>query len=335
MLLRLLKGTSPGVLFAIIFIILVVWISAFYNQPVNSTPFDDTESMPLNSLLKLAIGNNHFISTAFSVAVVSLMAYLMVYLNTSVFFINERTFLPAVIYILLGGLFPEYQGLNPAIPASLFLMLAIIKIMDGYRKPGIAYNFFDAGIFISIGSLFYANLIWFGLLVIIGIALLRTGDMTEIAISFLGLLTPYLLTFSLYYVMGKDLRELTSLIENNLFSRTSDYLLSRLTIVTLIYTGIIILVSIFHLFMLLNTKKIKSRQTFYLLTWGLLISIVIYIFLPSVSIEVIWIISIPASYFLTHYFVFAKKKVIPEIFFSVLFILIMLIQIWYLKREII
>ena len=75
--------------------------------------------------------------------------------------------------------------------------------MEAYRIQGIAYNFFDAGILIGIGSLFYANLIWFGLLVIIGIALLRTGNIKEIAISFIGLLTPYIMTFGIYYVLGK------------------------------------------------------------------------------------------------------------------------------------
>ena len=65
-------------------------------------------------------------------------------------------------------------------------MLAIMRIMDGYHISGTAYNYFDAGLLISIGSLFYANLIWFGLLVIIGIALLRTGNLKEILISVLG-----------------------------------------------------------------------------------------------------------------------------------------------------
>ena len=60
-------------------------------------------------------------------------------------------------------------------------MLAVIRIIDGYRKAGIANNFFDAGILISTGSLFYANLIWFGVLVIIGIALIRTVSISEIA----------------------------------------------------------------------------------------------------------------------------------------------------------
>ena len=90
--------------------------------------------------------------------------------------------------------------MNPVIPASIFLMMAIMRIMDGYHKTGTAYNYFDAGLLISTGSLFYANLIWFGLLVIIGIALLRTGNLKEIVISIFGLLTPYLITFGLYYV---------------------------------------------------------------------------------------------------------------------------------------
>ena len=203
--------------------------------------------------------------------------------------------------------------------------------MDGYLKPGTAYSFFDAGILISTGSLFYANLIWFGVLLIIGIILLRTVNLKGIAISILGLLTPYLIAFGLYYVIGKDLTALLSLIVNNLLDKTAGYQFSVLTIVTLVSAGIFILLSIAFLFKLINTKKIKSRKTFSLLFWVFLISIGIYIVLPSVSVEIVWLISIPLSYFLAHYFVFVKKKLVPEILFAVLFVLILLIQIWYLK----
>jgi hypothetical protein len=167
--------------------------------------------------------------------------------------------------------------------------------------------------------------------VIIGIAMLRTGNLTEIAISILGLLTPYLLAFGLYYVIGKDMTALLSLIGNNLLDKSAGYQFSKLTIVALIFAGIFILVSIAFLFMLMNTKKIKSRKTFSLLIWVFLISIGIYIVLPSVSVEIVWLISIPVSYFLAHYFVFVKMKLVPEIFFAVMLVLILLIQIWYLK----
>jgi len=331
MFLRLLKGTGPGVIFLIIIILTGVWIRAFLVPHTGGISYYDNDPMPLYGLLKLVLGKNQLFGVAFSFAMVSLIAFLLVNFNTSVFFINERTFLPALIYILLGGFFPEYQGLNPVLPATLFLMLAIKRIMDGYRKAGTAYNFFDAGILISIGSLFYANLIWFGLLVIIGIALLRTGNVIEIAISLLGLITPYLLTFGIYYVIGKDLWELLAMVKNNLFVRSDLYPFSRLTIVALIFTGMIVLVSLFYLLMHLNAKKIKSRQTFSILIWGFLIAVAGYIFLPSASVELIWIISIPVSYFLTHYFVFARKKLVPEIFFSVFVVLILMIQIWSLK----
>ncbi|MCX6325705.1 MAG: DUF6427 family protein [Bacteroidia bacterium] len=331
MLLRLFKGTGPGVIFLIIITLMAVWVSAFLNTPLDNVFYYDTDPMPLYSLLKLVIGNNHFWGVFFSFSMVSLMAFLLVNFNTNVFFINERTFLPALIYILFGGLFPQYQVLNPVLPASLFLILAIIRIIDGYRKPGTAYNFFDAGILISTGSLFYANLIWFGLLVIIGIAMLRTGSLIEIAISILGLLAPYLLAFGLYYVIGKDMAALLSLVENNLFGRSAGYLFPRLTIVALIFAGILILVSITYLVMLMNTKKIKSRKAFSLLIWVFLISMGVYFAVPSASVEIVWLTSIPVSYFLAHYFVFVKKKLVPEIFFSVLFVLILLIQIWYLK----
>jgi hypothetical protein len=210
-------------------------------------------------------------------------------------------------------------------------MLAINRIMDGYNKTGTAYNFFDAGILISTGSLFYANLIWFGLLVIIGIALLRTGDLKEIVISILGLLTPYLITFSLYYVIGKDIGALMKLLGDNLFVRSTYYPFQRLTILALIFSGSLILFSIIQLIKYMNTKKIKSRKTFSLMIWTFLISIIVYFALPSASVEIVWLVSIPVSYFLTHYFIVVKKKLVPEILFSLLFLFILLIQIWHLR----
>jgi hypothetical protein len=331
MLLRIFKGTGPGVIFLIIIILIAVWVSAILNQRLHPRFIYESDPMPLYGFVKLLIHNSHNLGVILSFLLVSLMAFLMVNFNTTVFFIHERTFLPAFFYVLFGGLFPDQQLLNPVIPASIFLMLAIMRIMDGYHKTGTAYNYFDAGILISTGSLFYANLIWFGLLVIIGIALLRTGNAKEIVISVLGLLTPYLITFGIYYVLGKDIFALMKLIGDNLFTRSTFYPLPRLTVVALIFIVALILVSLVQLMQRMNSKKIKSRKTFSLMIWILLVSITVYFALPSASVELVWLISIPVSYFLTHYFVFIKKKLVPEILFSFLCFIILFIQIWYLR----
>jgi hypothetical protein len=330
MLLRIFKGTNPGVIILITVTFIAIWISAYIRPSDISASQFDSGAMPLYELLKRVADGNNQLGVIISILLVVIISFLLVNFNTTSFFINERTYLPALIYILAGGFFPECQSLNPALPASLFLMLAIIRIMDGYRKQGVANNFFDAGILISTGSLFYANLIWFGILIIIGIALIRTVNLSSIVISLFGLLTPYLITFGVYYVAGKDIRALLALIRVNLFLRTEGYFFSRLTIVGLILSSIIVIVSLTYLFTLLNTKKIKSRKTFSLLIWTFLISVAIYFIMPSVSVELVWITAIPVSYFLTHYFIFIKKRWVPEIFLSVMFLLILAIQITYL-----
>lgn len=329
MLLRFFKGTGPVVIFVIVVTLLAVWFRPFIQLSGHFTLYFDLNPMPLYGLISSLIGTNPLPGIVLSLSLVSLMAILIVNLNSTIFFINERTFLPAFIYILISGLIPQFQLLNPAIFSSFFLMIAIWRIMAAYRIQGTAYSFFDAGILIGTGSLFYANLIWFGLLIIVGIAILRTGNIKEIAISVIGLVTPFIMTIGVYYVLDKDLRELFSLFEYNLFGKHPSYDFSRLMIVTIIYLGFILVLSISYLLMVINTKKIQARKTFFLLIWVFLISCIVYVILPSVSVEMIWLIGIPVSYFLTHYFIFSRKKLIPEILFSVFIILIIMIQVLY------
>jgi hypothetical protein len=122
-----------------------------------------------------------------------------------------------------------------------------------------------------------------------------------------------------------------SLLEYNLFGKSTSYAFTRLTVVAVTFAGLSTLVSIVYLLMLMNTKKITSRTTFSLLLWVFLIAMGVYFMVPSVSVEIVWLAGIPVSYFWAHYFVFIKKKLVPEIFFSLFFVFILLIQILYLK----
>lgn len=324
--LKLFKGTGPGVIFFIILLLGLLWTNSFieHQSPVQS--IYETQPMPLYGIIKFLLGTSVWPGLLFSFLLLSIMLVLVVNFNTTVFFISERTFLPAILYLLFSAFFPQYQVLTPVLPAALLLVMALMRIMDAYRKPGIAFNFFDASILISIGSLFYANLIWFGLLAFVGIALLRTINIREIFLCLFGLTAPYILIAGLYYVLGRDLGVLYSDIMNNLFGNNPDYSFTRLTIIVLIYSGFLILISIGFLIGQMNSKKIKSRKTFYLLLWGFFISIALYLFLPSVSVEIVWVIAIPTSYFLAHYFIFVRKKIIVKMLFSVFLVLVLLLQ---------
>jgi len=326
MILRQFKETGPGVIFLISITLLLIWISAFIYPQIDTTSYFEKDPMPFYAILRSILGENSLIGVLFSFFIVALMAFVMVNFNTTDFFLNERTFLPAVFYVLLNGLIPQNQLLNPVLPASLFLMLAIIRINDSYRKAGTAYNFFDAGILIATGSLFYGNLIWFGLMIFSGILIFRAVTVKEITVSLIGLVTPYLIAFGVYYLMDKDIQSLIALIRENLFGISDGFTFTWMTVAALIYVILVILMSFVFLLFTMNTEKIKARKTFYLLIWVFLISVGIYVLLSSVSVEIIWLMSIPASYFLTHYFLHLRKKMVPGILFSLIIFLVLLLQ---------
>lgn len=322
------RGVTPDVVILIVIISIIIWTGAFLNPHSPSSDDFTTRPMPLFSLLLLVTDFNVVVSVITAYLLVLLTAFLLVNFNTSIFFIGERTFLPALIFVLFSGLFPEQQIMNPVLPAAIFLILSLRRIIESYKTQGTAYSLFDAGFLLSVGSLFYANFLWFGLLVFVGIALLRTGNLREIVISILGLATPWFLLYGFYYVLGKDLNDLNELIRYNLSGKDPGYVISRVTISVLVINAIILLISFANLISVINKKKIRSRKTFVLLIWTFLIAIGTVIFARSVSVEIFWLAAVPACYIISHYFAFAeRKRIIPKIYFLVLFLTIALVQV--------
>jgi hypothetical protein len=329
MLLARFKRTDLLTIVLIVVILISLWIGAMMKLRGQFFLYFDIDSMPLYGLLSSLTGTHPLPGVLLSLLLVSFMAFLMVNLNTALIFINERTFLPAVFYVLLSGLFPQYQLMNPAIAGAVFLMLAVKRIMESHRVQGTAFNFFDAGILVSAGSLLYANLIWFGVVIFIGIGLLRSINTKEVVLSVLGLVTPFIITAALYYVAGKNPSDFFRLFEYNLFGRQAVFAFNTLIVAAIVFTGSLTLAGILRLFFLMGGMKVQSRKTFSLLLWILFISLFLYFANPAVSVEMMWIAAVPVSYILSNYFICLKRKIISEILFDLFLILILMIQLWY------
>jgi hypothetical protein len=327
MFLRRFRQTGPDIIIMIFIISVLVWLGSFLHPADISlqVPFD--RPMPLYNILAKLNHLGSFVTVLSAYLLVLLIAFLLVNLNTTDLFIGERTFLPGLFYILFTGVFISQMTLNPVLPSAIFLILATRRIMDSYKVQGVAYSFFDAGMLIGVGSLFYFNFIWFGLLLIIGIALLRSGNPKEIIISILGLATPLFLVYGFLFITGKDITTLASAADYNLFGITSQHLFSRSEFAAIIVIGIVLIVSLSRLIPSLTSKKIKARKTFNLLIWALLLSITLYFLSHSVSVELVWITGIPLSFIISYFFVYAKKKLVPEIMFISLFVVVALVQI--------
>lgn len=326
MLLRFYRGIGPGTILIAIVSAVLIWVQRFI-EPLSHAIISGPEPMPLYSLLQGFAGQNLLMATLISFLVMLSIAFYLANFNTRLFFITERTLLPASLYILASGFLVSTQTLNPVFPATLMLIIAIDRVMASYRKTGIAYNFFDASLILSLGSLFYFNIIWFYLVIIIGILLIRTVSLRELLLSLFGLVAPYLVVYAIYYVAGKDLELFSGMIIDNITITAQRYYWSPILITALI-TGItLFIISLFHLASIFSTKKIKTRKTFSLLIWIMIITVAVYFIVPSASVELIYIILIPFVYTISHFIVFVRNKKIANIVFAIIFIAILAIQV--------
>lgn len=325
MFLRLFKSIGlRGILLNII-IITLLWIGAFTQEYQSVSYFDETP-MPLYKLLQ-NIARKPIQGTAISFILVLIVSFLVTYLNDSLFFIPARNYLPSFIYGFFSAFFVQYQRLNPVIPASIFLIYALKRIMDSYHKKGTAFSFFDASLLIGTGSLFYANLIWFGVIILVGVILIRGYNFKELALSAAGLVVPFVITAAVFYLFSIEPASLIESLHDNLFSGMPDHDFSSAESVVIIIASLSVITGIFFLLSRINGMKIKSREIFILLIWVFVLSIMLFLFSPCASAELIYLAAIPAVYFISYFLIYNKTKAIKEIMIAALFLSAVAIQI--------
>jgi hypothetical protein len=203
MLLKISKSKHP-------FWIILIPIAAFFLWFKSITGdiqhvYDSTNhAMPLFKLvLQMFSGNpklSHFIALVLSL----LCAFLLNRLNTKFIFIPERTYLPAIIYIVLVSSSISIQVLNPAVFAALFIIFALERIIDSYKIEQLSYNIFDASLLIGVASLFYFNAIFFIVFIWAGLILIRPFHIREWIYTILGTVLPYFILFSVYFIADID-----------------------------------------------------------------------------------------------------------------------------------
>lgn len=325
MLLKIYRGIGPGTILLIFVSLLLLWLQALLN-PGDHSVYTSNPAPLYALLLNLFEGRPHA-GIIFCMLMIILTAIYMVNFNTRLFFINERTFLPASIYVLLSGFIVRNQVLNPILPAALLLLVSMDRLIVSYRKPGIAYNLFDASMLIGIAALVNTNIIWYYPLIIIGISIFRSFNARELLISLAGLLTPFVIIYSYYYLAGRDIAGLNKLLTDSLFSETPGNTWPLEVIIVSAVNLLIALVALLHLWSIFNTKKIRSRKIFSLLSWMALISLLVYFLVPSASVGLFFVLLIPLAFILTHYLVMIRNKKIANFVFAIIFLSVLFLQL--------
>jgi len=324
---RFFRGSGAGPVFLMFLAALGLW-SMYLLAPPRPENVDVIQPMPLWSLMLRLFSGAPLAGVIFSLVLVLAVALVMIRFNTEIFFIPRRTYLPALLYILLYSLFPGEMVLNPALPASLLILAALWRMVSSYRLNGMSFNFFDAALMISSAGLFYAGSVWFIVVVFIGALVLRSPDARELTLALAGALLPWIIMYAVWYVTGGDPGELTGIIRHNLFDQAPAVSWSRTLVILLVVAGINLLPSLVYLVREVPAYKIRSRKTWEIMIWMMVISAAAIIFVPAVSAEMTAVAALPVAFIMANQMAFARRVIVSEILLWIMIAMLVVSRIW-------
>ena len=324
---RFFRGSGAGPVFLLMLAASALWIGYIIRPPQLNLAADSLQ-MPLWALITQALAGSPSLAVIVSFTLLLAVAIIMIRFNTAIFFIPHRTVLPALIYILLYSVFPGEMIMNPALPASLLIVAGIWRMITSYRVNGMTFKFFDAALLISSAGLLYAGAVWFVLLVFIGALILRSPDMRELALALVGALLPWIVMYAVWYITGGFPGELTEIIRHNLFDQVPSVYWSRALVILLIILGLNFIPSLFSLVKDMPTYKIRSRKTWELFLWMIVICAAAIAFVPAVSAEIAALAAVPVSFIMAGYLTFTRRVATAEILLWLMIIMLVVTRLW-------
>ena len=313
MLLKSLKSNQAYHFFLMPLVAIALWSKSFVNPELFAF-YPGENGMLLYQPIQYLLGDSPLASSIVSMIFMIVLAFLIFKLSVQYSFIRVRTFLPALMFVLITSGLSHLHTMHPIYPATLFLILTIDRIFDSYDKEVVHSNAFEAGLFLAVGSLFYFNLVFFFPLLWLGFIILKPKvNWREYILTTMGFIFPWIAALAYYLGTGSN-DEFVQLITSN-FAMHQPFLVGNLPIQ--IYIGFLILFTFLSSIFLLtqyDEKKISSRKYFKTFFWIFLITLILTLANRAVSQEVVLIFAIPLTYLISNYLVFMRRPVWGEVF---------------------
>lgn len=290
---------APGLILCLM-LILAIWQPGF--RP--GSLVEGKNLMPLMEWMCVFLNNFPALQIPFSAALVFSTGLLLNFWCDRNGILDEKSWLPTLSYLLLMSSAACQLGPHPAIFANFFLVLALNRITQSYRKEeGIAI-LFDSGFLLSLSTLFYFPawllfpIIWVGLIV------LRPFVWREWTSSLLGFLTPFALVFAYYYWLD----QLGVLIFEKIFFPTQDLVidLSNQKPEFLELSGFLLIILLLSYLKVLSASwpvnTILAKNLVVVLSWMSLLGLTSFILAPVFRFEYFGLAAIPVSIYVANYF---------------------------------
>lgn len=197
----LFKQKSPGnVALLLLFGLLLKLPMFLYPKTILASHIDGRFYQWLLSLLPP--GNSALYSaTAFTLLYIH--ALMINYMVNQYRLIIKATYLPAMAYLLITSLLPEWNYLSSPLLANTFIIWMFIYLFRLYNSNNAKAQVYNIGLITGMTSYIYFPSAAFIVCILLGLMILKPFRFNEVILLFLGCLTPYYFHAAYLFLFSK------------------------------------------------------------------------------------------------------------------------------------
>jgi hypothetical protein len=145
----------------------------------------------LISFINSSGANSAILASGISFTLLMIQSFMVNYLVNEYRMTTRETFLPAMAYLLITSLLPEWNYLSSPLVANTLIIWAFIKLFKLYNLSITRAEVYNIGVIIGISSYIYFPSASFIICFLLGIMILMPFRPNEIVLFLMGALTPY------------------------------------------------------------------------------------------------------------------------------------------------
>jgi len=275
------------------------------------------------------VSYEHLFSTGtnifFAAVLVLIQAILLNYLINKYNLLGKPTFLPALMYVTVSGLFTPFLMLSAPLICNFLVIAMLFKLFDFYKNDDAKSTAYDLGMIVAVGSLIYLPFIYLFLAIWIGLVIFRPFKWREWVAGITGYVTIFFFLAVFYYLTDRLNQfymiwlPLGTRFPNRININYYNYLV-------LIPVIIILLLCFLKLRENYFKSYIQVRKSFQLLFFVFLIAGLSFYVKAEFNLNHFLLCAVPVAVFFAYYFLYAAKKWFYETLFFLLLISIVYFQ---------
>ena len=227
---------------------------------------------------------------------------------------SRRSYAVAIVFLFLLGSGGHFFIFHPAFIAGLLMVLSQRYLLNLYRRESDFSLVFMIGFTWGTAVLIYPPLIMLTPAILYGMLVMVATGWRHWIVILMGLVIPALLAAACWYLLGDLDYEVQTWLSWFKMRHTGlpAFIIKEPFIA--VWFGLI-LIWILIASSKYRNPKIQSRQLFQTNFLQFLFTLIIVVFMDTVSVEFIWVMIIPLSYMMTFWVLEVKRWWVRDLFF--------------------